>query len=348
MTTVRVKASREYDVFIGRGLTLAEDGGAGRPGRRIALVSDSNVMELYGGAAKAKLEAAGYKVTPYVFPAGEASKNMGELARLLEFLAEEHFTRTDRIAALGGGVTGDLAGFAAATYLRGIEFIQIPTTVLAAVDSSVGGKTAVDLKAGKNLAGAFWQPSAVFCDIDAFSTLSPEIFADGMAEAIKYGVIRDRGLFERFEKGIAPEEYEDIIARCVSIKRDIVEEDERDTGVRQLLNFGHTFAHGIEKCSGFRVTHGHAVAIGMVLASRLAENSGFAKEPVSMRLRGALEAFGLPTSTDIPLAELIGAAASDKKRSGDTITLILPENIGCCRRADFGIAELSGIEELLK
>ncbi len=342
MKTVRVKASREYDIIIGSNIELPK---ASSPGRRLALISDDRVWELYGKETEAKLKNCGYQAISYTFPHGEASKNIAELSRILEFLAAEKLTRTDMIAALGGGVTGDMAGFAAAVYLRGIEFIQLPTTLLAAVDSSVGGKTAIDLKAGKNLAGAFWQPSGVYCDCNTFKTLEPEIWADGMAEAIKYGMILDRKLFERFEKGFSEAEYPDMIAACVGIKRDIVEEDEKDTGKRQLLNFGHTLGHGIEKCSGYRVSHGRAVAIGMVLAAKLAEKIGFAEEACSKRLEALLLKNNLPVSTNIPVEELVKAAAVDKKRKGDRITLILPKRIGDCRLYDINIEEL---EDLLQ
>ena len=340
MRTVRVKASREYDIVIGRDLCLPK---ADRPECKLALIADDRVWSLYGARTQAKLTACGYRVVPYTFPQGEASKNMNELSRLLEFLAAQRLTRTDMIAALGGGVTGDMAGFAAAVYLRGIEFIQLPTTLLAAVDSSVGGKTAVDLKAGKNLAGAFWQPSGVYCDCDTFQTLPPDIWADGMAEAIKYGVISDRELFERFEAGFDETSYPDMVAACVSIKRDIVEEDERDTGKRQLLNFGHTLGHGIELCSGYRISHGRAVAVGMVLAAKLAEKIGFAEEACSDRLEKLLLANRLPIRTDIPMAELVKAAAVDKKRKGDRLTLVLPRQIGDCRLYDILISELEGL-----
>ena len=340
MKTVHVKASREYDIVIGNGLVLPE---ASRIDRKLALISDNRVWELYGAKTAAKLRDCGYQVVSYTFPRGEASKNITELGKILEFLAAENFTRTDMVAALGGGVTGDMAGFAAAVYLRGIEFIQLPTTLLAAVDSSVGGKTAIDLQAGKNLAGAFWQPSGVYCDCDTFQTLEPEIWADGMAEAIKYGAILDRQLFEHFEAGFAEKDYPEMIAACVGIKRDVVEDDERDTGRRQLLNFGHTLGHGVEKCSAYQVSHGHAVAIGMVLAAKLAEKIGFAEEPCSERLEQLLLNHHLPVSTEIPKKELVSAAAVDKKRKGDRLTLVLPKRIGDCRLYDIDIEELEGL-----
>ncbi len=343
MTTVNVSASKKYNVYIGRNLTLKENGINEKPDVKVALISDDKVMAFYGEATKKKLEDAGYKVVSYTFPNGEASKNIKELGKILEFLAENNFTRTDKIAALGGGVTGDMAGFAASVYLRGIEFIQIPTTVLAAVDSSVGGKTAIDLEAGKNLAGAFWQPEAVFCDIETFKTLEPEVFSDGIAEAIKYGAMWDISLFEKFEKGIEEKDYEEMIAACVSIKRDVVEADERDTGVRQLLNFGHTFAHGIEKCSDYKITHGHAVAIGMVIAAEIAEKTNFAIEPCKERLVKVLKKYNLPTTTDIPMDDLLKVAMKDKKRKGNSITLVLPEKLGKCVLKTVEISELEAM-----
>ncbi|MBE7057185.1 MAG: 3-dehydroquinate synthase [Ruminococcaceae bacterium] len=343
MTTVNVSASKNYNVYIGRDLSLSENGINEKADCKIALISDDTVMALYGEATKAKLEAVGYKVVSYTFPHGEPSKNIKELGKILEFLAENNFTRTDKIAALGGGVTGDMAGFAASIFLRGIEFIQIPTTLLAAVDSSVGGKTAIDLEAGKNLAGAFWQPEAVFCDLDTFKTLEPAIFADGMAEAIKYGAMWDIELFEKFEAGIEENDYEEMVAACVAIKRDVVEADERDTGVRQLLNFGHTFAHGIEKCSGYTITHGHAVAIGMVIAAEIAEKTGFSKEPCKDRISKVLKKYNLPVSTDIPMDDLLAVAMKDKKRKGNSITLVLPEKLGKCLLKTVEISELEAM-----
>ena len=260
----------------------------------------------------------------YVFPAGEESKNGQVFLDLLNFLAENRLSRSDMIVALGGGVVGDLAGFAAASYLRGVRFLQVPTTLLAAVDSSVGGKTAIDLPAGKNLAGAFCQPSLVLCDTDTLNSLPTDIFRDGCAEVIKYGVLYDPKLFAHLEeKGLAFDR-EAVITRCVELKRDVVMEDEFDTGARMKLNLGHTVGHGVEAKSRFALSHGKAVAIGMAIVSR-ASNCGD-----TPRILALLEKFGLPTRTDYSADDLFTYTLSDKKRSGGTVNLIIPRAIGDC------------------
>ena len=249
MNTVTVRASRQYDILIGQGLlpTLGAEAKKLGKAQKICVVSESNVYPLYGAAVEESLKSAGFSVVSYVFPAGEESKNGQIFLDLLNFLAENQLTRSDMIVALGGGVVGDLAGFAAASYLRGIRFIQVPTTLLAAVDSSVGGKTAIDLPAGKNLAGAFCQPSLVLCDTDTLNSLPLDIFRDGCAEVIKYGVLYDPKLFAHLEeKGLAFDR-EAVITRCVELKRDVVMEDEFDTGARMKLNLGHTVGHGLEQ-----------------------------------------------------------------------------------------------------
>ena len=256
MKTVKVQASKSYDVVIGNGILpcLGAYLGQVTQAKKIAVVSDSQVWPLYG---KTVLNAlAEYETFSYVFPAGEESKNGSTYLKLLNFLAENKLTRSDCLLALGGGVVGDLTGFAAATYLRGVDFVQAPTTLLAAVDSSVGGKTAIDLDAGKNLAGAFYQPSAVLCDLDTLNTLPENIFRDGCAEVIKYGVLYDEALFAHLEEKGLGFDQEEVISRCVELKRDVVAQDEFDRGERQKLNLGHTIGHGIEACSGYKISHG--------------------------------------------------------------------------------------------
>ncbi len=309
----------------------------------VAVISDSNVAPLYLQRTKDSLEKAGFAVSSYIFPAGEESKNLATLSGILEFLAGERLTRTDCVAALGGGVTGDMAGLAAALYLRGVRYIQLPTSLLAAVDSSVGGKTAVDLSAGKNLAGAFLQPAAVLCDTDCLGTLTPEFFADGAAEAIKTGVLCDEDLFALFEgpplspaSPVLPE----IIARCVRYKAGVVERDEKEQGERKLLNLGHTVGHAIEKCSGFTIPHGHAVAAGMAVMAQAAEALGWTQQPVAARIAACLEKNHLPTGTDFSPEALAEAALSDKKRAGGAITLVVPEKIGRCVLKKLPVAEL--------
>ena len=266
MRKVIVKASVEYAILIGRGILgqLGEEVKKRIQPCKAAIITDTTVEKLYAEQAEKSLQQAGFTTCRFADPAGENSKHIGTLSDILEFLAEEEVTRQDIIIALGGGVCGDMAGFAAAVYQRGIRFVQVPTTFLAAVDSSVGGKTAIDLKAGKNMAGAFYQPHLVLCDVDMLDTLPEEVFADGIAETLKYGVIGDVDLFEKTAKGDFRNDLEEIIETCVKMKRDIVMEDEFDNGVRQLLNLGHTLGHAIEKRSGFAISHGHAVAIGCI------------------------------------------------------------------------------------
>ena len=331
--TIQVHTSPSYDVTIASGL-LSQCGqllsGILDPPRKMAIITDSTVAPLYLPIAEQSFREAEFTVCSYVFPAGEAHKNLSTLSGILEFLAENHLTRTDCIAALGGGVTGDMAGFAAAVYLRGIRYVQLPTTVLAAVDSSVGGKTAIDLQAGKNLAGVFLQPAAVLCDTDCLSTLPPAIFADGAAEAIKTGVLSDERLFSLFEEGTLRAVPGEVIARCVAYKAGVVERDEKEQGERKLLNLGHTIGHAIEKCSGFAIPHGHAVAAGLAVIARAAEHLGWSDPGTAKRICDCLVKNGLPISTNFTPEDLAAAAASDKKRAGSDITVVVPAAIGRC------------------
>lgn len=342
MTTVTVRASRPYEVTIGRGLldTVGRQAAGQWKGRSAAVVSDSTVAPLYLNRVKDSLERAGFRVHSFVFPAGEDQKNGGTYLKLLEFLAARRLTRADGLIALGGGVVGDLAGFAAATFLRGIGFLQLPTTLLAAVDSSVGGKTAIDLTNGKNLAGAFYQPQAVLCDLDTLDTLPAEVFADGCAEVIKYGMIGDPALLARLETVDFRADPEELVARCVAQKRDLVEQDEFDTGARQLLNLGHTMGHGVEACSGYTVSHGRAVAIGMTLVTRAAVAFGRCPAEVLPRLRRLLERYGLPDATAYSAQALYEKTLSDKKRSGDTISLVVPIAWGASQLVRIPVSEL--------
>lgn len=342
MTTVTVRASRPYEVTIGRGLldTVGRQAAGQWKGRSAAVVSDSTVAPLYLNRVKDSLERAGFRVHSFVIPAGEDQKNGGTYLKLLEFLAARRLTRADGLIALGGGVVGDLAGFAAATFLRGIGFLQLPTTLLAAVDSSVGGKTAIDLTNGKNLAGAFYQPQAVLCDLDTLDTLPAEVFADGCAEVIKYGMIGDPALLARLETVDFRADPEELVARCVAQKRDLVEQDEFDTGARQLLNLGHTLGHGVEACSGYTVSHGRAVAIGMTLVTRAAVAFGRCPAEVLPRLRRLLERYGLPDATAYSAQALYEKTLSDKKRSGDTISLVVPIAWGASQLVRIPVSEL--------
>lgn len=345
MRSVTVKTSATYEVLIGSGLLQK----AGEAVKKVispckaAIVTDSTVVHLYEETVRKSLTEAGFSVCTFVFPAGEASKNIHTLSHLLEFLAKEEMTRTDMIVALGGGVTGDLAGFGAAVYLRGISFVQIPTTFLAAIDSSVGGKTAVDLEAGKNLAGAFYQPKLVLCDTDVLQTLPEVVFADGIAEALKYGVLGDAALFEKIAGGDFRQDLEEIIETCVSMKRDVVEEDEFDTGKRQLLNLGHTFGHAIEQKSHFQMTHGHAVAIGMHLIAKAAEAKGIAEKGTAAAIAKALEQNQLPKETEFSPAEVAEGTLRDKKRRGGTIRFVFPKKIGACEIVKIPVEEVEAL-----
>lgn len=347
MKTIHVSASKQYDILIGN--NLLENVGTYiqmfPKVSRIAIVSDSHVWPLYGENMKNALASAEIPCCQYIIKAGEASKNGQTYLELLNFLAQNQLTRTDMIIAFGGGVVGDLAGFAAATYLRGISFIQIPTSLLAMVDSSVGGKTAIDLPAGKNLAGAFYQPSLVLCDISTLQTLPQEEFINGCAEVIKYGVLFDPVLFAHLEETGLSFDREYVICRCVECKRDVVNTDEFDKGLRQKLNLGHTVGHGIEHNSNFSIPHGRAVAIGMAVVARAAANSELCQKEDRDRIISLLEKFQLPTNTDQPAEQIFRATLSDKKRLADKVNLIVPVKIGDCRIQQTTLENLKTIIE---
>ena len=330
--SVPARAPHGYDIRIAHGLRhsageLIAD--VVRP-CRVLLLTDDTVEALYAADVTASLTAAGFGVVRHVIPHGEASKSGENLLSLLEKMATEHLTRSDILVALGGGVVGDLGGFAAAVYQRGIRFVQIPTTLLAMVDASVGGKTAIDLTAGKNLVGAFHQPSLVICDVECLGTLPPETFADGMAEVIKYAFIRDRALFDKLQ-GDATADMVETIRLCVEDKRVLVEEDETDKGARQLLNLGHTVGHAVEACSRFEISHGSAVAIGMVIITRAAERMGICAPEAPEALISLLTRYGLPVACPFTTEQLYAVALSDKKRAGGSITLAVPYGIADTR-----------------
>lgn len=332
MTTVTIRASRQYDILIGSGLlsTIGQEAAKLGKAQTVCVISETNVFPLHGETVVKSLEKAGFRVVSYVFPAGEASKNGENFLKILNFLAENHLTRSDLIVALGGGVVGDLSGFVASAYQRGIRFVQVPTTLLAAVDSSVGGKTAIDLPAGKNMAGAFYQPSLVLCDTDTLNTLPSDIFQDGCAEVIKYGVIYDRAFFDYLAETGIDFDRETVIKRCVELKRDVVMEDEFDTGARMKLNLGHTIGHGVEAKSAFTLSHGKSVAIGLAIVCRAAVKQGLLSLEECRRILETLCAYGLPTGTKYTASELAAFALSDKKRSGGNVPLIIPTEIGSC------------------
>ncbi len=331
MKKLRVETGRPYNILIEKGIInncgkyISEVSNAAKA----AVISDSNVFPIYGEKVLKSLKDNGFNACSYIFKAGEASKNIGTLSDIYNFLADNRITRSDIIVALGGGVTGDMAGFAAASYLRGIDFVQIPTSLLSQVDSSVGGKTAVDIPAGKNLIGAFWQPRLVLIDSGTLETLPEYYFNDGMGEVIKYGCIKDEKLFKKLEENNASEIIEDIIFDCVSIKSGVVARDELDRGERALLNFGHTIGHSLEKLNNFSgLSHGQGVSIGMVMITKASEKHGLTQKGSADRISRLCEKYSLPTF-DNTAKELIALGAkSDKKTSGENITLVLLNSIG--------------------
>lgn len=333
MKKLTVHTARPYDIFVGDGL-YPETGKLCRgvnQGQRALIVSDSNVAPLYAKEIATSLDDAGYQTGLFTFPAGEESKRLETIAGIYGRLAAGNFTRSDLIVALGGGVTGDMAGFAAATWLRGIDFVQMPTSLLAQVDSSVGGKTGVDIAEGKNLVGAFWQPVRVIADTGSLDSLPPAFVTDGLGEVVKYACIRDAELFGLLEKGnvLSEASRERTIARCIDCKRTVVERDERESGERKLLNFGHTLGHALEKYYHYSgLTHGCAVAVGMAAITEASELKGLTAPGTTKRLKALLEKLGLPASDQAPLREYLPGAVFDKKRTGSAIDLVLLREIG--------------------
>ncbi|MDE6506376.1 MAG: 3-dehydroquinate synthase [Eubacterium sp.] len=331
MKKLTVHVGDTYEIFIEKGL-LKECGKYVRAvskAKKIAIITETNVAPLYLDTVKGCVENEGFEVVSYIFPAGESSKTTETVVGIVEFLAESGLTREDMVVALGGGVCGDMAGFAAAIYLRGIKFVQIPTTLLSQVDSSVGGKTGVDLPQGKNLCGAFHQPALVLIDPDVLETLSPHFFSDGMGEVIKYGCIKSKALFERIETENVKDFIEDLIYDCVNIKRGVVERDEKEAGERALLNFGHTAGHAIEKLHNFTdISHGEAVGVGMVMISEAGERIGLTEQGTADRIRKVLEKYNMKTEVENSVTDIIGAMYHDKKRTGSGIKFIMLHSIG--------------------
>ena len=348
MTKIRVKASKPYDVIIGKG--ILENAGSliseAVKGKKAVIVTDDIVNGLYAEKLIKSMNESGFTTDIFVFPNGEESKCHKTLIELYDFLAEKNITRSDFLVALGGGVVGDLTGFAAATYLRGIDYVQIPTTLLAQVDSSVGGKTAVDIGAGKNLVGAFKQPDIVIADIDTLDTLSEEIFTDGMGEVVKYGMIWSKELFDLLKSGKVKENLAKIVEECVDIKRQVVETDEFDTGLRMILNFGHTLGHSIEKYYNYHgFSHGKAVSVGMYLMTVIGEKAGLIKDNISDELKACLIANNMPFESETPASALFGGAVNDKKRFSDTISIILCREIG---KADIVKMNINEFKEIIE
>lgn len=307
--------------------------------RKAFIVTDSIVEGLYLQTAKDALKKADFEVASFTIPSGESSKCEKVLFEIYQALHDFGISRSDLVIALGGGVVGDITGFAAATYMRGCHLMQVPTTLLAQVDSSIGGKTGIDMPFGKNLVGAFYQPNAVVIDPGLLKSLSRSRMAEGMAEVIKYGCIRDAMLFEAIEKGQADMEW--MLERCVRIKTTVVQNDEYDTGERMLLNFGHTYGHAIEKVSGYtKFTHGEAVAIGMIKACEIGEKLGVTPAGTKERIQAVLEKWHLPVSTDLPVEELYQTMLSDKKKLNGKVYFVVLKEIGEAKTCPLSEQEL--------
>ena len=337
---ITVNASKAYDVLI-EGGALAKCGevlSSVFSPCTVCVVSDTNVAPLYLEKVKNSLKTVGFSVNEFVFAAGEASKTPETLFKLWGHLASVPLTGSDLIVALGGGVTGDMAGFAAATFLRGIKYVQLPTSLLAMVDSSVGGKTAIDLPEGKNLCGAFCQPSLVLCDTECLNTLPAKEYSCGMAEVIKYAMIDRPHIFGLIEQN----DIDALVYECISAKKEKVEADEFDNGARRLLNLGHTFGHAVEKLSDFRLSHGEAVSIGTCIMTRYAVREGACAQEVLDTLYAALAKYSLPTKTEFTAAEIARAAQNDKKRRGADVTLVVPTTNGSVL-VKKPVSELEGI-----
>lgn len=324
----------EWEHDFSRLTSCIREAGDLHPGK-ICIVTDSNVAPLYLQDVKEALVDAGAEIFTWVFPAGEKSKNLGTVEELYRFLINNHFQRTDLLAALGGGVTGDLTGFAAATYLRGIDFIQIPTTLLAQVDSSVGGKTGVDFDEFKNMVGAFHQPRLVYMNTSVLATLPDDQFASGMGEVIKSAEIRSEYFFRKLEKKASlimsrdPDILSYVIRECCEIKGAVVEDDPNDRGIRAILNFGHTLGHAVEKCSNFELLHGQCVAIGTIGAGWLSMKRGLITGSVYQRMINLNRKFELPVSTEGLTAEqIVQTARSDKKVEHGKLKFILLDGLG--------------------
>jgi len=368
MQTVKVDlGSRSYDIILGVDI-LKELGTLTKPlnlGSKVFVVTDPLVKKLYGAKVETALKEAGYNTKIITVPQGEKSKNLTMANKLYLAMVKFKLQRDDTVLALGGGVVGDLAGFVAATYMRGINFVQIPTTLLAGVDSSVGGKTGVDLPVGKNLVGAFYQPRLVLIDLETLGTLASKEVVNGLAEVIKYGVIKSASLFDDLEKNkkvlsvqgaknIAKdysvcEIWQSIIAECCSIKAEVVKTDERESRYRMILNFGHTIGHAIEALTKYtKYSHGEAISIGMVAAANLAVKMKFLEAKQSKRIKTLIETLGLPSRLDQPLSKekLIALMELDKKVRGQKVQFVLPKTIG--EVAIFNDIELSLLNPILE
>ncbi len=332
MQTVKIPASREYNVYIEKGL-IDKCGEIAREiskGRKAFIISDSNVAPLYMDRVKASLEGDGFQVSSFVVEAGESSKNPQNLIEAANLCIETGLTRSDLVVALGGGVITDLGGLLAAMYQRGVALLQIPTSLLSMTDSSVGGKTAVNLESGKNMFGVFYQPFAVICDPDVLKTLPACEFANGMAEVIKYALLRGDRVLEIIKGDNIEPLMDELIEECVKIKRDYVCEDEFDKGQRQFLNLGHTVGHAIERSSNLEIPHGSAVAMGMCIVARASEKLSFTDKDTVKLTEELVKKYDLPISCEISPKTLFENAMADKKREGENLTYVMIKRAGEC------------------
>lgn len=346
MKMIHIGTSCPYDVIIERG-SLAKSGeliSQITKSKKAAIITDDTVNALYSDKLLRSLSENGISASVFAFPHGEESKNLTVLSEIYDFLCEQRITRTDLLIALGGGVVGDITGFAAATFLRGMEFVQIPTTLLSQVDSSVGGKTAVDIAGGKNLVGAFKQPALVICDSDTLRTLPAEELSCGMAEVIKYGMIRDEKFFELLESHDLSDVdtvMDEIVYTCIDIKRSVVENDEFDKGERFMLNFGHTLGHAIEGWHNYKnYTHGMGVAAGMCIIT-----DKLCSPEIAQRLKKCVKSYKLPTTTEAPMSELLPFCSTDKKCESNNISYIVCEKIGQAQIKKVTVSEFYALME---
>ncbi len=353
MEIVNINTSKEYDVLIGGKLIEKESEFSNRlvklyennDNPKCLVVTDDTVDELHFASLNNVLDSLSLNYKKIVLKNGEASKNFNEYKRIINALADFDLKKNDLVIAFGGGVIGDISGFAASTWLRGIRYIQIPTTLLAMVDSSVGGKCAIDTEFGKNLVGSFWQPSLVATDTNFLDTLPKEILSDGMSEVIKSAILKSENLFEHLENNIYNFDRDYVISEVVRIKNYYVSNDERESGLRQMLNLGHTIAHAIEKLSNYKISHGRSVAIGLDMISKISANKGMMDNNTYERIHSLLKKFDLPTECDYTIDDMINIMGIDKKTHGKNINLIIPSKIGECK---IHTIELSQMQNFLK
>lgn len=338
MKRITISTKNPYDIIISSG-AIASVGDFLKElytPRKVCIIADSTAGSLYSKGVMESLEAAGFFPSRILFPSGEHSKNLTTYANIVESLASENLSRSDVVLALGGGVVMDIAGFAAGTYLRGIDLVQVPTTLLSAMDASVGGKNAVNLLQGKNLAGIFWDPRMVICDPETFNNLPESQILDALSEAVKNAIVSDASLVSKIEA----RDLEYVVERSLSIKKSLVEVDAEDRGLRQRLSFGHTIGHCIEKASSYSVSHGKSVAIGMVAEAKAAYSMGYAKNNTSSEIARILLNLGLPTEVKYTASELLPFVKNDKKFSDGKITIVVPEAVGKCALRKISPAEL--------